>query len=357
MAAPDRPKLVISVDDLDDAPSPVTAPEPPPAFPAVAGLRPAGAPTAQPPRATTTQGINFGGLQARNLVAAVAGMSVGWLATEVFRITTLTAETEAGQNFYTGIWVAVLGFCFSVVYTGWEHIAARSGPGVVLAVKRAGPWGAGLGFIAGFLANVIYLAFLKQAFESDGSVTFTLYLARILGWGIFGLGVGVTTGALVRAREKMINGAIGGLAGGAAAGLVFEWLTRHVDSATFARLLGVVVVGAGIGFAIGLVETLRRQAWFSIVGGGMAGKEFVLYDGETRVGSSPLCEITLIKDASVQPYHFVITPDAAGARRVLTAYQGSTTTINGAPVAQQQLRNGDLIGAGATTIAYAERTI
>jgi hypothetical protein len=356
MAAPDRPKLVISLDDLDDAaPAPAAAAEPePPAFPAVGGLRPAGAAPAPAPLARP-QGLNFGSIQSRSVIAAVAGIALGWLLTEILRIPALNADTRSGQDFYTGIWVAVLGLCFSVVYVGWEHIEARSGPGVLLALKRAGPWGASLGFVAGFLANAIYLFFLDRAFETGSSGT--LYLARILGWGIFGLGVGVTTGALVRAREKLINGAIGGLAGGAAAGLVFEWLVRHVQAETFARLLGLLVVGAGIGLAIGVVETLRRQAWFSIVGGGMAGKEFVLYDGETRVGGSPLCEITLIKDRSVQPYHFVIGSGDPGGRRVLTSYEGSVTTVNGTPVAQHQLRNGDLIGAGATTIAYAERNI
>jgi pSer/pThr/pTyr-binding forkhead associated (FHA) protein len=32
-------------------------------------------------------------------------------------------------------------------------------------------------------------------------------------------------------------------------------------------------------------------------------------------------------------------------------------TVNGAPIAQHQLRDGDRIGVGATTIAYAERAL
>ena len=76
---------------------------------------------------------------------------------------------------------------------------------------------------------------------------------------------------------------------------------------------------------------------------------------ETRVGSSPLCDVTVIKDPGVQPYHFTVSPETAG-RRTLTAYQGCAVTINGAPVAQHTLRNGDAIGVGSTTIRYAERT-
>ena len=122
-----------------------------------------------------------------------------------------------------------------------------------------------------------------------------------------------------------------------------------MQSSTFARLIGLLVIGAGIGLAIGLVETLRRQAWLHIIGGGMAGKEFVLYESETKVGSSPKCEITLIKDPGIQPHHFIISAAPNGGRRTITAYQGCAVTINGTPIAQHELRDGDAIGVGATT--------
>ena len=249
-------------------------------------------------------------------------MALGWAVTEI----TGLASPEVTQRSRDELLDGHLGRRARPLLLGrlrrlGAHRGAQRARACCSSLKRVGPWGAGLGFIAGWLANVIYIAFLEQAIEtgSDG----TLYLARIIGWGIFGLGVGATTGALIRAREKIINGAIGGLAGGAAAGLVFEWLDAQ-------RRLAHVRPPArparhrapAIGFAIGVVETLRRQAWFKITGGGMAGKEFVLYETETPVGSSPLCEITLIKDPGVQPYHFVISGTQAGRRRVLTAYEG-----------------------------------
>ena len=80
-----------------------------------------------------------------------------------------------------------------------------------------------------------------------------------------------------------------------------------------------------------LAVRYRDELKSQIVAGGMTGKEFVLYDGETRVGSSPKCEITLIKEPAVQPFHFTISAEAAG-RRTLTAYEGCPVTVNGAPV-------------------------
>ncbi len=346
MSAPERPKLVISFDDLDDAP-PVAPP--PPAFPTVDGV-------ARPPTqlgAPPAAGFAIPNTHVRNLVAALAGIVLGFLITEVTGIAGLTAQSQFAANLQAGLWVAVLGFCFAVVFVGWEHIEARSGEGLLLVAKGAGLWGAGLGFVAGFLANQIFHMFAEQAFETGSSAGF--YVARILGWAIFGVGMGIATAALARSRQKLLNGALGGLAGGAVGGLVFQFIGENVSSAFVARFFGLVFIAAGIGLAIGLVETLRRQAWFQIVGGGMAGKEFVLYEGETRVGSAPKCDITLIKDPAVAPFHFTISAETAG-RRTLTAYQGCTVTINGAPVTQHQLRNGDAIGVGATSIVYAERT-
>jgi hypothetical protein len=361
VSTPERPKLVVSFDE-DDATPPKAAPPPtpvapPPALPTVGGNASGRAPAAGAPSAAllTAGGFSPGSVQGRSLIAATAGIVAGWAITEITGIAGGTATTQAGLNFKAGVWVGVLGLFFAVIYTGWEQIEARDGEGLLLRLRQAGPWGAGLGFVAGFLANVIFHALLIQAIKSNSHAL--LYVARGLGWAIFGLGMGATTAAVVRAREKLINGALGGVMGGAAGGLLFEYVGEHVHSETMSRLFGLVVIGAGNGLAIGLVETLRREAWLRVVGGGMAGKEFVLYEVETPVGSSPKCGITLIKDPAIAPFHFVIRADDGHGRRSITPYEGASVAINGTPVGHHVLRSGDTITVGATAIAYSERTI
>ena len=368
MTPPDRPKVVISLEDLEDTGSTAAPLVPGPAVAAPAAyqapaermpsLPPLPGPTIPAPRAVRPAaaqgGLNLGSVQARSVVAGAAGVALGWAITEIFGIAGMQATSKLGSDLQAGLWVAVLGFCFSVAFTGWDHIEARNTEGILVAVRAAGPWGAGLGFVAGFLANAIYLALFEQALESLS--TGLLYVARAIGWGVFGLGMGLTTAVLVRAKEKLVNGALGGVAGGVVGGLCFEFVGEHVSAAASGRLLGLLIIGAGIGLAIGLVETARREAWVKVVGGGMTGKEFILYAVETKVGSSPKCELTLIKDPAVQPFHFVVTGGGTAGRRLLTAYQGCQVTINGTPVAQHQLRHGDTIGVGGTTLAYAERT-
>ena len=108
------------------------------------------------------------------------------------------------------------------------------------------------------------------------------------------------------------------------------------------RLLGLLAVGALIAVAMRAVETARREAWLQVLAGGMAGKETatsILYHAITRIGSSPECEIFLLKDPSVAKVHAQI--EDRGTQRILTAMQGSPVLLNQVPVASQVLRSGD----------------
>jgi hypothetical protein len=382
----DRPKLILTEDDLGpdaDAAQPASTQQPaaappvtqppaqqPPAeqqFPALGGDAFA------PPRVLTSNDLpggsaplpfNLGDVKTRSLVAASVGIAVGWAICEITGIGGATATSESELNFQSGIFVAVLGLAFAVIYNGWEQIENRSVEGLLHVARQVALAGAGIGFVSGFLAQVIYTPISRNVVENatfDDLESLTsnpkLYMARALAWGMFGMGMGAASAMLVRSREKLINGLIGGAVGGAIGGVVFHWAAFNIDSAALSRLIGLLVIGAGIGLAIGLVETARREAWLHVIAGGMAGKEFILYAAETKVGSDPKCDIVLIKDQAIQPYHFTIVT-AAGpgvARRVLTAYQGCPVTIDGQPVAQHELRNGDTIGVGSTSIAYAER--
>lgn len=308
--------------------------------------------------------FSLGDVKARSLVAASVGIAIGWAICEVTGIGTGSATSESELNIQAGLFVAVLGLTFAIVYSGWEQIEARSAEGLLHVARQVAPLGAAIGFASGFLAQVIYTPISRNVVESAtfddlGNIAANpkLYMARALAWALFGMGMGAASAMLVRSREKLINGLIGGAIGGAVGGVVFHWAAFNIDSEALSRLIGLLVIGAGIGLAIGLVETARREAWLHVIAGGMAGKEFILYAAETKVGSDPRCDIVLIKDAEIQPYHFTIvtSPGAGAVRRVLTAYQGCQVTIGGQPAVRHELRNGDVIGVGSTSIAYAER--
>jgi len=298
------------------------------------------------------------------LLAALVGMAVAWAVTEGAHIATLPrhAHTESGFHAYTGVWTGVIGVIFAAVLVGYDRALGGAWASATARAVRAALPAFAIGFGAGFAADYVYLHMVEHILRSaasNGSFPSQddarLYFARAVGWGIFGCGIGVTLGALEKSRSKAVNGAIGGAIGGALGGLVFQYVAVHLHSEKGGRFLGIAAVGLLIAAATRAVETVRRDAWLSVVAGGMAGKEFILYHPVTRIGSNPDCEIYLLKDPAVEPFHAQIADQ--GGRRVLTASPAAPVYVNQAATTNHVLRSGDSVQIGKTVIAYTERAL
>ena len=367
----DKPRIVIDEDELRDGPTDGTAPSaaagnhevrsPGGGLPPLAPSRPvtpSGLP--QPSQPATGSGI-LHDPRWSVLIAAAAGIALGWAIAEIFDIyeslvesALRNAESEAefkrGLNIAGGVWIGVVGSAFGLAYLtfdrivegAWEEVARR-------AVKAALPVFIAC-FASGYLAQMIYVEMASDGEPGSGGA----YVARMIGWAIFGGGIGLAIGLVDRSKQRAINGALGGLGGGAVGGLVFEWITgEELFGVSTGRLVSLLAVGLAIAYAIRLVETARREAWLSIVSGGMAGKEFIVYHDVTRIGASPECEIFLLKDSAIQEQHARII-DRDG-RRTLIAL--GPVSVGQTPVQEHILRSGDQIRIGNTVISYSERAL
>jgi Inner membrane component of T3SS, cytoplasmic domain len=361
--AEERKRLVISAEDLPPDPSDkqhagieagdaatevMGAP-----LPSIEGVRPQARPVA-----VGGPSLSFGGTLPNNVAAAAVAALAGWAA---FRLFFAHPEPTTDLVGLVAKEVGLFGAVFAAVFAAWED--ARSG--VWEAAARSALAGLLLGAIAGAasgaVAQLIFEQLVENILEDSGSIvnlvekysSAEFYLTRALAWAIFGAGVGISLGVAKRSSRKTLNAAIGGVIGGALGGLVFHYASIHVQDESMSQLIGFGVVGLGIGVAIGLVEVARRQAWLKVVRGGMLGKEFIVYHQVTNVGSAPKCEITLIKDPQVSPFHCRV--DDRGGRYSITAYEGSQVSINGTPVTSHWLRAGDAVEVGGTTLQYQER--
>ncbi|HEX8206566.1 MAG TPA: FHA domain-containing protein [Solirubrobacteraceae bacterium] len=381
----DRPKIILSEDDFADQPAAPAAtaplqPHAPAPSPGAAGLpgitpraplhvdpstgghaAPQPSPVARPVTLPPSVERWVDDPRYGFLIAAALGMLLGWAFLEVTGIADGIPESESALHRQAGVYVGIVAVAFTgvvlsfdrAVHGAWDVAGRRFATAVIPAFV--------VGFVSGYLASVIYLeivqsiiedAFGDESFElSDHDARF--YLARVLAWGIFGAGVGAAIGLVDRSKRRAVNGALGGAIGGAAGGLFFQLSAAEVGSEALSRILGLLAIGVLITFATRAVETARREAWLSIVAGGMTGTEFILYHEVTRIGSSPDCEIFLLKDPAVAKLHAHIHD--RGADRVISAAQGAAVLINGTPVASHVLRAGDVIQIGHTSIAYAER--
>jgi hypothetical protein len=292
------------------------------------------------------------------VVSAAVAMLFAWALTEGTSIVTLGdhAHSQTALNAYVGLWTGMLELVFVAVIVGFDRAIVGAWDEAIRRAARGALPAVAIGFIAGFAAQAAYSNMLEAAFKAGdySPDSARLYFARAVGWAIFGCGAGLTIGIVDRASRRALNGAIGGAIGGAVGGFVFQYAGVHMHSSGgFSRLLGLSAIAVLVAIATHAVEAVRKEAWLRIIGGGMAGKEFILYHAVTRLGSSPDCEIYLLKDPAIEPLHAQIQD--RGAQRHLSASPAAPVLVNNSPTTSHVLRNGDVLQLGKTVIAYQER--
>lgn len=337
-------RLIITNDDLTNVPDHPPVPAGPPRF---AGPAPTQAWQYQKkPGALAMSSRNV-------LQGAIAGLIGGFLAWAVTEplfgnentatsLSTILIEMAVFGGLIGGIIGCCLGAADGVVSQVWEK-ALRAGA-IGLGI------GAGGGFIGGLFGQLVYGSLL----HSGPPTMATVMTARTIGWSIVGVFVGLGQGVGRGSGKRVVNGLIGGLAGGLVAGILFDPIGSAVQTGTLSRAVGITILGVATGLAVGLVEEMRKEAWLSVVQGPLSGKQFILYEIRTRIGSSPKCEITLIKDPQVMPEHCII--ENRGGSYILFSSQGQTF-VNGQPASQTRLQSGSAITVGSTSLLFEEKAI
>lgn len=362
----ERSRIVLGEEDFADAPtvpaerSAPVLPEPP--LPSVVHRPPAqiGVGPGSPP---ANKGVGATLLDATGralLIASGAGVFSGWALGEVTGTSEFLATSKSSADLHTAIWTGLVGLVFGGVLLAFERAAGGAWEAAASRFAKAAAPMFVSSFLAGYLAQVVYgqivQGILEDALRSGstpGNNDVRLYLARALGWALFGLGIGAMVGVLNRTRKLAVNGALGGVIGGTAGGLIFQFVGANLQlSGGASRLIGLAMIGGLIALATRAVETARREAWLHVLAGGMAGKEFILYHDLTRMGSSPDCEIFLLKDPAVAGMHATI--EQHGTQRILSAV-GGAVTVDGRPVVRHTLRSGEQLQVGGTLIGYSER--
>ena len=183
--------------------------------------------------------------------------------------------------------------------------------------------------------------------------TFRQVFARGVGWSILGAFLAIAPGIAMRNWKKFLLGLAGGAIGGLLGGILFDLICQWTDSDVHARCVNILGLGVGAAVATALLEEAAKQGWLKVDTGVITGKQFIFYRNPTVIGSSPKTEIYLFKDPTVAPRHAAI--NGIGGEFLLTALNGATVLLNGQPVKQQRLRNGDQIRVGNTIFLFGSR--
>ncbi|MBF6558972.1 MAG: FHA domain-containing protein [Candidatus Binataceae bacterium] len=272
--------------------------------------------------------------------AAAGGLGglAAWGASEPF----LGIRSVYGRDLLLG---ALVGMFISAFLASIEALSVGQWRQAMRGIRG----GALIGAIGGALGLLI------------GEIAFDLlggFNGRILGWAVLGLAVGLGVGWATHSNARRRNGAIGGLTGGAAGGFCYQALTATFPQA-FGRAIAIILIGALIGFFVGLVSELLKRGWLMVVRSqsrnAREGREYPLVKPVTFIGRAEESDIGLFGDQAVLSHHAIIRNE--GKSFFVTSTGGGQVLVNRAPVSGRcVLKSGDRVEIGGTLFLFRERS-
>ena len=256
-----------------------------------------------------------------------------------------------GLSFITNLYLSeaivggLIGFVIGLFIGVTEGLLTQN---FVQAI-RAGLFSALLGLVAG----AIGLPLSEYLFQAVGAGL----LGRALGWGIFGLLLGLAEGVV--GKSQAWKGMLGGLIGGAIGGALLESAPNWLGNSLSGKAAGLVLLGASVSAFISLIVVLLSRAWLEVVSGKLKGTEFILDKfmkaggPAIAIGSSALKSEIVLPDPDIAPQHAMLTGD--GVRFSLKDMSLAGTYINGKKIERTQLSNGQKIRMGNTEMIYHEK--
>jgi hypothetical protein len=261
------------------------------------------------------------------------------------------ASNLIGLSFVPNVYVseiivgALIGFIIGLLIGLAEGFSTRN---PVLAVK-AGLISGGLGLLGG----AIGLPLAELLFQAVGGEAW----ARAIGWGFFGLLIGLACSAT--GGSQMWKGALGGLMGGILGGLLLETARNWLADPLLGKMAGLLLLGASVGVFIALMVFLLSKAWIKVASGKLKGTEFILdkflkTEGPAAfIGSDALKSDIVLPDPDVAPQHAMLK--GAGTHMNIKDMSRVGTFVNNSKVEQGTLRNRQTIRVGNTQLVYFEK--
>jgi hypothetical protein len=214
------------------------------------------------------------------------------------------------------------------------------------------------GLVGGFIGGLLGSVFGNVVYALLGGIPIIGIVGRIFGWTVMGGAIGVVEGVYDRSLKKIRNGLIGGLIGGFIGGLLFNPVSFIIGSPVSSRAIAFVLLGLFVGFLVGLVQVVLREAWVTVESGFRPGRQLILGQHVTTMGTSEKAGLIFIAYGAqgVEPVHLRIVRGADGSFVLHDNNSRTGTLLNGARLATAAvLRDGDLVQFGVNVIRFNER--
>jgi hypothetical protein len=273
------------------------------------------------------------------VLGAIGGV-IGWQASNLLGL-------SFASNLYLSEIVvgAVIGFCIGVFIGLAEGLLTRN----PLRALRTGL----LSGLMGLVGGAIGLPLAEALFQLLGGQM----LARALGWGAFGLLIGLASSA--SSGSQIWKGALGGLLGGLLGSLLLDGARAWLDDPLAGKAAGLLLLGASLGVFIAMIVFLLSRAWLQVASGKLKGTEFILDkflkdNGPSAfIGSDALKSDIVLPDPDIAPQHALLK--GAGTHFNLKDMSLSGTFVNNRRIEHAVLQNNQTIKVGNTQLVYHEK--
>lgn len=247
---------------------------------------------------------------------------------------------------------AVAGAALGAFFGAAEGITARVRrriPVGMLVGAAVGCLGGAAGFLAGQAAQWFVGELVLRSYHSFQWVV--LPVSRAVGWTLLGAFVGMGEGLRALSPKKVLVGALGGLIGGLLGGLALEYSRLLLPRFAWYRLAGLLVLGAAIGLAYGLIERGLSAGVLRVLTGRLKGKEFSVNQNRLRIGAGPRNAIDLSGYEGVSDRH-VLVRVRRGQAQLVNLEPRLPVLVNDRPAQEQALKYEDVVRIGSARLFY-----
>jgi len=285
------------------------------------------------------------------LIAGVIAGFIAWLIQEYGF--DFHAKSKNSIIIVMGIWFAVISLVINLGLTVTDKFSSKNIKLILISALKALVIGAIIGFVAGVIAQNVYV------FLGGGrSRSIILVFARTIGWGIAGAGLGLAQGILYGSFKKIVNGLKGGAIGGLIGGVLFDLIPMVIkvggkDGGVISRMIGIVAIGGLVGYFIAVIDEISKEGWLLIKSGQQQGKQYILFNKFTTIGTHYSNDIVLIKDFSIHPHHCHIIHENSSYS--IRTKGDSNVIVNGRETTGKRLSSGDIITIGSMNIQFVEK--
>lgn len=303
------------------------------------------------PSAVPSKSVSFLG---RNTVVAavVAGALAGVLGSQA----TALVDPILDERGETVAFVAFIGILLGGFLRSMQSFLARNWSSAFRQFAVGALVGGGAGVLAIVPADAIVRA--TSGLEPTGNPgEFTIetpFIASVLMFAVVAGFIGFALGML-RSVKTGLWGLVAGMWGGAVGGVIFaatvaDFTDKQLDVRFLkpATMLVVALVCAVIGVAYGLMIRARRSASLTIIEGRNSGLEISVEGKRATIGSKSSCDLVLRADLRVEPVHATVEFDGDAP---LLALGANAALVNGQPATDRMpLKNGDVVMVGGSYI-------